>query len=497
MPEIKLHSALQESLWSRLSELLDARMGLHYPQQRWGDLERGITAAAPELGQPDAQSCVRWLLEASLTQSHIEILASHLTIGETYFFREKRSLEILETQIVPELLRARRDGERHLRIWSAGCCTGEEPYSIAMLLDRLIPDQTDWTITLLATDINPRFLRKAAEGIYGEWSFRETPEWMRARYFKRQKDGRFKLSAHIRRKVTFSYLNLADDVYPSLLNNTNAMDVIFCRNVLMYFTSAGAKKVTRNLHRSLLENGWLIVNPTETSATLFPLFTAVEFPGAVLYRKAQDKAAGVAATNYQPPALQPALFQFHFEGETRRRRADDEDSTFSTARSERGSQRRVTDEMELESSDALTQEQNDCAALSLNARDCANQGRLVEAIEWCAKAIAADKMNPVHHYLLAAIQQEQGQLDAAAEALKRALYLDSGFVLAHFALGNLRLSQGKRREAERHFANTLATLRAHPHDEILPESEGLTAGRLVEIVRSALASLPHAVAANA
>jgi len=512
---MEMRCTLPDSLLSGLSDFVAARIGLHFPQERWRDLERGLIAATPEWSQPDAQSCARWLLEASLTQSHIEILASHLTVGETYFFREKRSLEILETQIVPELLRARQGGERHLRIWSAGCCTGEEPYSIAILLDRLIPDQTDWTITLLATDINPRFLRKAAEGVYGEWSFRDTPKWVRARYFKQRKDGRFELSAHIRRKVTFSYLNLADDAYPSLLNNTNAMDVIFCRNVLMYFTAQRAKKVTRNFHRSLVEDGWLIVNATETSAALFPLFTPVNFHGAVLYRKAQDNAAGVAATHYQPPALQPALFQFHFEGETRRRRADDEDSTFGTARNEGGSQHRVTDKMELElfppempaeppgqtatmaSNNALTQEQNDCEALSLNARDCANQGRLVEAIEWCAKAIAADKMNPARHYLLAAIQQEQGQLDAAAESLNRALYLDSGFVLAHFALGNLRLSQGKRREAERHFTNTLATLQAHPHDEVLPESEGLTAGRLVEIVTSVLASLPHAVAANA
>ncbi len=503
-----MRCTLPDALLSGLSDFVAARIGLHFPQERWRDLERGLIAATPELGQPDAESCARWLLAATLTQSHIETLASHLTIGETYFFRENRNFEILETQIVPELLRARHDGERHLRIWSAGCCTGEEPYSIAMLLDRLIPDQTAWKITILATDINPRFLRKAAEGVYGEWSFRGTPDWIRARYFKRRKDGRFELSAHIRRKVTFSYLNLADDIYPSLLNNTNAMDVIFCRNVLMYFTAQRAKKVARNFHRSLVEGGWLIVNAAETSATLFPLFTPVNFPGVTLYHKAPDNTAGVAATDYQSSALQPASYQFYSEGETRRRRANDEDSTFSTARSERGSQHRVTDEMELElfppgqttkmsTSDMRTQEQNDCEALSSSARDCANQGRLVEAIEWCGKAIAADKMNPARHYLLAAIQQEQGQADAAAQSLNRALYLDSGFVLAHFALGNLRLSQGKRREAERHFTNTLAALRTHPHDEILPESEGLTAGRLVAIVTSVLASLPRAVAANA
>ncbi len=483
---MNMRCALPDLLLSGLSDFVAARIGLHFPQERWRDLERGLVAATPALGQADAESCVRWLLSASLTQSHIETLASHLTIGETYFFREKRSLEILEMQIVPELLRARCDSERHLRIWSAGCCTGEEPYSIAMLLDRLIPDQKSWNITLLATDINPRFLRKAAEGVYGEWSFRGTPEWIRTRYFKRRKDGRFELSAHIKRKVTFSYLNLADDVYPSLLNNTNAIDVIFCRNVLMYFTAQHAKKVTRNFYRSLVEDGWLIVNPTETSATQFPLFTPVEFHGAVLYRKAKDDAPRYAI-EYQPLALQPALFP---------------PEPVSLEAVQSGAVAKVQPEppgqaTTMAPSDPLSQQQNDCEAQSLNARDCANRGRFAEAIEWCQKVIAADKLNPARYYLLAAIQQEQGQLDAAAQSLNRALYLDSGFVLAHFALGNLRLSQGKRREAERHFTNALATLRAHPHDEILPESEGLTAGRLVEIVTSALASLPHAAAANA
>lgn len=126
------------------------------------------------------------------------------------------------------------------------------------------------------------------------------------------------------------------------------------------------------------------------------------------------------------------------------------------------------------------------------ARTCANQGKLAEAIEWCEKAIAADKLDPASHYLLATIRQEQGHGGAAAQSLKRALYLDPEFVLAHFALGNLCLSQGRHRDAERHFGNALALLRVRPHAEILPESDGLTAGRLIEIVMSVQSSLLRA-----
>ncbi|MCL5668881.1 MAG: chemotaxis protein CheR, partial [Gammaproteobacteria bacterium] len=221
-----MQPALPHPLLSRLSELLEAQIGLHFPGERWRDLERGIAAAARELGFPEVEACARRLLSAPLTHRQIEILASHLTVGETSFFRDRKSFEALEQYVLPPLIRSRRDSERRLRIWSAGCSTGEEPYSIAMVLDRLLPDHEQWNITILATDINPQSLRKAVEGAYGEWSFRDTPDWIRERYFKKARPGRFEIHPRIRKMVTFSYLNLADDVYPSLSTNTNAMDVI-------------------------------------------------------------------------------------------------------------------------------------------------------------------------------------------------------------------------------------------------------------------------------
>ena len=471
-------------------------MGLHFPEERWADLERGVAAAAREFGLQDAESCARWLSSAPLTRTQIEILASQLTVGETYFFREKRSLEILEEHIVPELLRRRHgDAQRQLRIWSAGCCTGEEPYSVAMLMDRLVPDAKAWNITILATDINPRFLRTAAEGVYGEWSFRGTPEWVRERYFKRRKDGRLELHAHIRNRVRFSYLNLADDVYPSLLNNTNAMDVIFCRNVLMYFTANRAKDVSRNLHHSLVDGGWLIVSPTETSNVLFSSFSAVQFPGAVLYRKLTGMGPRVIAIRPEAPAFAPEPDTFWLQTPDARPEPDLTQASGPAVQDE--APHEPDGAAAREPGEARAPEQEDGDLASVNARSCANQGRLSEAIEWCEQALAAGKLDPVRHYLLATILQEQGQADAAVKSLTRALYLDSDFVLAHFALGNIELSRGRRQEAERHFATALALLRTRPHDETLPEAEGLTAGRLVEIITSVLASLPRAAAERA
>ncbi|MFZ2301241.1 MAG: CheR family methyltransferase [Gallionella sp.] len=481
-----MQTTLPDSLLPGLSEFVAARTGLYFPPERWSDLERGIAAAAPDFNFPDSETCARWLLSAPLTRHMNEILASHLSIGETYFFREKRSLEILGEQVLPQLLQTRRH-ERRLRIWSAGCSTGEEAYTLAMLLDGLIPDIQAWNITILGTDFNPKFLRKAAQGVYGDWSFRDAPSWLRGRYFTKTGGGRFEIIPRIRKMVAFSYLNFADDVYPSLSNNTGAMDIIFCRNVLMYFTSQRAKQVTGNFHRALVDGGWLVVSPAEASNALFSPFAPVEFPGAVLYRKTAGAALAV------PP--QSNLKQ---EESILWERSPGYDQTY------RGLEAAPTNENWniLLPPDAATfpviqanleppLQPDEHGLPSHMARNCANRGRLGEALEWCEQAITADKINPAHHYLLATILQEQGRHDDAIQSLMRTLYLDPDFVLAHFALGNLHQSQGRYRQAQRHFKNVLLLLRKHPPDETLPEADGLTTGRLAEIATALLESLPQ------
>src|SRR5262249_41291670 len=162
----------------------------------------------------------------------------------------------------PELIRQRHAAGKQIRMWSAGCCTGEEPYSLAMTLSRLLPNPSNWNITILATDVNPRFLKTAAEGRYTNWSFRGSPESLREQLFQRAHGGASESSPAIKRMVSFAELNLAEDVYPTLMTNTNAMDVIFCRNVLMYFSREHATRVAARLHASLMEGGWLFTSPS-------------------------------------------------------------------------------------------------------------------------------------------------------------------------------------------------------------------------------------------
>ncbi len=482
--------ALPDALLSRLSDFLEAQLGLHFPRPRWRDLERGIAAAARESGYAQAKAYIDWLLAAPLTRTQIEGLARHLTVGETYFFREKRSLDILAQQILPELLQARAQTERHVRVWSAGCCSGEEPYSIAMLLHGLIPDLEKWNLTILATDINPQFLRKAAQGVYGAWSFRDTPGWIRERYFTKRQDGRFEIQPRIRRMVSFSYLNLAEDAYPSLLNGTNAMDVVLCRNVLMYFAEARARKVVGKLHRALVDGGWLITSPTETSSVQFSAFSAVEFPGAFLYRRMAAGEARSVAVRHQSPWHEGEAAAAHTPAPAEPQEPVVFDVALSAFAPEISQQAGAEEATQAEVADSRGHDERDRPWIK--ARACADEGRLAEAIVWCEQAVAADKLNPAHYFLLAAICQEQGQIERAERALGRALYLEPDFALAHFALGNLCLSGGRQRDARRHFGNALSLLRACPAEALLPEADGLSAGRLAEIIAAVQASLPRA-----
>lgn len=495
---------ISDSLFSELNDLIATRMGLSFPSGRESDLERGVCSAAREFGYRDVEMCIRWLLSSRLTRSQIETLAIHLTVGETYFFRENKAFEALEQIILPESIQ-RSKKSRQLRIWSAGCASGEEPYSIAMLLSQTLPDLGDWNITILATDVNHRALNKAHIGIYNRWSFRDCPQRVKQKYFERTEDGDFEICPDIKRMVTFGYHNLAEDPYPSLLNNTNAMDIIFCRNVLMYFVPDKQATAIQNFYLCLTDGGWLIVSPSECSHALYPQFVAVPDGNVPLYRKdSQSHRLTEALQTARAPSTVP------IEGTTasprryreRRRESHGRSRPAVTSALEEEPRDRAgskpTREQEagalyeqnryVEAEEAalalLSRNQTDPEATALLAKICANQGRLSEALIWCQKVISINKLNPSYHYLLATILQEQGQSEGAVSSLKHALFLDPTFALAHVALGNLARRQHKSRESRRHFMNALSLLSTHRPEDVLPQADGMTAGRLIEVINS-------------
>ena len=496
--------AVPEVLCCQVSELIAERLGLHFPPERWADLQRGLAGAAVEWGLADVVACVQWLLSAPLTKAQLQVLASHLTVGETYFLRDKHMFDALTERVLPELIRSKRKGDSRLRIWSAACCTGEEPYSLAILLQHLIPKSPDWQVTILATDINGRFLQKAAAGVYGEWSFRESPVGFKERYFQRVDDRRYSILPEIKKRVTFAYLNLVEDVYPSLATDTNAMDVIFCRNVLMYFTLPQIRKVVRNLRRALVDGGWLVVSPSEGSQALLSGFMTVNFPGVTLYQKSDTPVrpeqpwppppcgdtAGFGApsvhgclpwTPPRPAALPEEPLPAPTPAEPARPEASPAPFDLAATLYQEG---RYAEAADLLLASGSPHVPSDAQTLSLLTRALANQGKLAGALASCDRWVAADKLDSSGHYLRAVVLQELGDGEQARRSLQRALYLQADFVLAHFALANLARGRGQIPQAGKHFTTALRLLRNHQPGDLLPESDGLTAGRLTEIISS-------------
>ncbi len=492
-----------------LSAFLEEHLGLSFPPSRWRDLAKGLQAAAQELGRRDVASLAEQLLQTPASPDVLAVLASQLTIGETYFFREKGMFAFLANKILPPLLAARRFGERRLRLWSAGCASGEEAYSLAIVLHQTIPDWQNWQIVLLATDVNPRALAKAREGIYSRWSFRGVPASLLATYFESLPGDRWEIKPWIKKLVTFAPLNLAKDPFPCPSTNTCDVDIIFCRNVLMYLSSEATSRIVEKFAAALREGGWLLVSPAECSLIQEDCFQPCHQPNAIPFQKvsAPTTPRWLADRPTPRPAAPGVSPHAHPPGWP--------DSTWSApptapwtaqGRESQGLPTREPDrakvanpgappplatsavatgddiDVELARKRRLAEVSGDAGAMAALARLYANLGRLEEANLWGERAICQDCLNPHHYYLRAAILLEQNQPDEASRLLKQALYLQNDFVLAHFSLGRLALEQQRRPEALRHFNNVLFILNNFADEEPVPAADGLTMGALRQAV---------------
>ncbi len=494
-------SSISHETLSRLSRFVGAHLGLHFPPERHKDLLRGVARAAAELGRDSPETLVDEILSGRASRHVLDSLAGQLTIGETYFFRDKQLMNLLREKVLPDLLlRARREA-RALRIWSAGCCTGEEPYTLAILLKEFMRGETQVPVSILATDLNPRFLDRAERAVYRQWSFRSTPSRIRNAWFRSLPDDAWELSPDIRSMVSLASLNLAVDAYPALESRTNAQDLILCRNVLMYFSPQLARKVVSRLHSCLVDGGLLVVGPSEGSlVTQSGLFHVEMGEHGILYRREACRLmpppplkpaavepmkpgiTGFAALPMQEPPPAAGLLDRKAAG-----KASPIEDALRAARSavERGCYSEAGKLLAAVDRSGLSPKQSGLLA-NLTARMLAGSGQLEQAEETCREAIAKDKMHAAHHYLLAVILQEMRRLEEAVEAFRKTLYLDPAFLLAHFSLGMLLKELGHGQESRRSLENALTGLRGLDREEIVPESEGMTAGRLREILETML-----------
>jgi len=418
-------------------------------------------------------------------------LVNRLTVGETYFFRNRGQFDALRGQILPEIIKRRRGKDQFLRIWSAGCSTGEEPYSLAILVHELLADIGDWDIHLLATDINEDALAAAREGLYRNWSFREVEERYRHDYFTPE-GMHSRLRPEVQSLVTFGELNLADDCYPSASTGTNDLDLILCRNVMIYFPPGLCKNITRRFFDCLEERGSLLVGHSEHSDLIDPGFSRSFNDRAIVYQKngpnpVWEKAIAIRFRGSGPP---PPGVLTHEPPGTRREGLQRPTGTEETLLFERGfflvGQLRPVEAI-AEFKRVLDLSPRNERALYSVAMLLANTGNTAAAAEFAERLV---EINPLHleaTYLLAILSRETGGSDRELVLLKKTVYINPEFVLGHFQIGLHYFNSGNIQHAKRSLLNVLRILSARPAGDPIDGVEGMTAGRLRQTV---LAILP-------
>ena len=298
----------------RFSRLLLDHCGLQFSEGRRPELELGVRHAFAASTCTDLDDYYRLVQDPVQGAVERDQLINAVTVNETHFFRDAAQFDALYQHVLPKLIERKRT-LRTLRIWSAGCASGEEPYSIAMLLRELLPDVDDWSITILGTDINTEALDRARKATFGEWAFREgrAKQW-RPRYFRPRPargGNRFELVPEVQKMVHFDKLNLAESRYPAYDTNTTLMDLILCRNVTIYFNETVTLQVADRLYDALVEGGWLVVGHSEPLLYTYRRFQARNFPNTILYQRTGQPTALPLDWNLAPaaqpvPPAQPA-----------------------------------------------------------------------------------------------------------------------------------------------------------------------------------------------
>lgn len=428
-------ATIGKRLPAEVQRLLARQTGLRLTDAGVLKLEQLLRVRA---GHGDPFVYLASLSEAELARE-TEFLAAQLTPGETYFFRDQGQFALLRTRILPELIKRRRE-QRRLRLWSAGCASGEEAYSLAMLIDMELSEWQSWQITLVGSDINRDALARAQSGRYGDWSFRMVPDNLKARYFRRNGD-EWVLDARIRAMVDFRFGNLVTEPLQNWMYSD--MDLILCRNVLIYFHPEAVRIVVEKLAASLAEGGYLVTGHTELHGCPSPGLQARLFPEGVVYQRATSGAL--------PAALPQSLVS---------------------------SSRGVIPPppaggLPLPAAPPVPE------SASERAQALADRGDYDAAENACHAALDADSLQPVPHFLLAQLAQLRGDYRQAEDQLNQTLYLAPDHIAAHLELAALleRAGQPERAQARRRTARDL--LRRLPADARVEPFEA-SAGQLAD-----------------
>jgi chemotaxis protein methyltransferase CheR len=460
-----VQSVRTDPFFPRLKALVIETTGMAFYLDKDEDLARIVFERMCECRLSGCAPYLDLLGSEAGGREEMDALVAELTIGETYFFRHKEQFDALRDVILPEVIE-RNQSIRSLRIWSAGCATGPEPYSLSIMIKREFGVRiAGWNVSILGTDINQKFLARAREGRYDEWAFRATPDHIRAECF--EPVGRqWAIRPEYKDCVSFQYHNLIKNRFPSIVDNIAGLDIVICRNVIIYFSADTVASLIPCFREALVEGGWLVMGHAEPNQELFREFRTVNTPGAVLYQRSATLGAAEPSPPPQPtPTRSPPREHIPPVPPPGRPRRPARKPTAATA-------------APIEPPPSSGEPTPGLGEV----RDLADRGQWKEAAAKCDALLRCSALDARLHLCRAMIHEQMGQLDECEKALRRAIYLDRHFVLPHYHLGLFLSRRDEVTGAVRSFRNVLALLGQLPDNHALADGDDITAGQLRETV---------------
>jgi len=491
--------------FARLRDRLADYSGVYLDLARLRLLENGLAQRLRATG--DELAAYERRIQGPAGRDELRLLAELVLNHETIFFRNGPHLRALRDVLLPELHRSKPDGAP-IRIWSAGCATGEEPYSLAIAALETLGQPLARPFEIWATDLSEPALRKAREGFYRGRALQNLPGDVLARYFKPKEDG-YMVEDALRALVRFEPLNLLDP-FPRY---AAGIDMIFCQNVTIYFQLKTCQELIARFFDCLPANGLLFLGFSETLWNIFDRFQSREVAGAYVYYKGALESADLRATvELRQRKAAPSVDQRQEAlgtaraGSARGDVSRDHKRVFPdqavTAQS-----RGTSDQAALASGrELLAQSKIDDAlvalrrispqsiyapqALTLTARAHADRGDLDLAAAEIQRAIEIDALNEEAHLLLGVIFGRQGQWQSAIQQLERARYLSADSALVSFHLAEAYRQAGRVDKAAREYNNTLRKLDVYPAGVLL---DGVAVGWLRETCHRQIEYLPRPI----
>jgi chemotaxis protein methyltransferase CheR len=443
--------------------------GLHFERRNIRVLERGLESRMTALRIGSFNDYYEYLCQNMERRQELQKLLQLLTVGETFFFRYHAHFEALRSVVLPQLVSTAQ--QKQLRIWSAGCSTGEEPYSLAITIMESIPHWKQLDIKIIATDINNRSLSRAREGVYNAWKLRVTEKSCLAKYFKQIGES-YVVRDEVKALVEFSYFNLQSP--PPSTGET--FDIIFCRNVMIYFTTATTKKLVENFAVSLKPGGYLFLGHSETLSYISTKFERHLHDGGFYYRKKGEqpgkpveKPALPAATVKVGRPSQPSAAAL--------RTSPPEPELGPEVMFVKGMN--LLQQGDLPAAAAMFEkllriQPDHAGAILAQSRLHIAGGRIVEALACCNRALTCNDLLPDGYFLRGLLYEMLEQENEAMDEYRKAILLQMNFVMPHYQLGKLCFRCGDRKSGLRELKNSLKILEKCRRETVIPLSGGLS-----------------------